>query len=308
MVSVVIPLYNKEKTVGNTIECVLNQSFGSFEVIIVNDGSTDGSLYEIKRFRDPRIKIIDKENEGVSIARNVGVQAAKYQLIALLDADDVWENTFLEQMHALCFDFPDAIIYGCSWAFRTDSGVSMQQNYGVPENHRGYIDNYFDINNYNTLFNSSSVVFKKDSFVEIGEFDPFLKIGEDIDLWFRFALKGKVAYINKLLSYYVIDSANRVSLKKNEPETLLVANLKKFKYHEMTNPDFKRFLDTWRYHYIIDHLSGRRRELKSVKFLLAEMHLNRFHRFLSILKFVPSWLDRRSYYLYKTMQKIKKAL
>lgn len=308
MVSVVIPLFNKEKSIGSTIECVLNQTYGSFEVIIVNDGSTDGSLYEVKRFNDSRIKIIDKKNEGVSVARNVGVQSATYNLIALLDADDVWENTFLEEMHAFCIDFPDAIIYGCSWAFRTDGIVSMQQNYGVPENHRGYIDNYFDINNYNTLFNSSSVVFKKDSFIGIGGFDTSLIIGEDIDLWFRFALQGKVAYINKLLSYYVLDSANRASLKKNEPETLLVTNLKKFKYHELTNPDFKRFLDTWRYHYIFDHLSGKRRELNSVKFLLYEMQLNKFPRFLSILKYVPTWLEKGSYCLYKTLLKIKGAI
>jgi len=93
MFSVVIPLYNKERSVKNTIESVLNQTFQDFEVIVVNDGSTDNSLEVVKSFNDERIRIINQKNSGVSSARNRGIKEAKYEWIAFLDADDLWEIT-----------------------------------------------------------------------------------------------------------------------------------------------------------------------------------------------------------------------
>ena len=91
MFSVIIPLYNKEKSVSSTLQSVLNQTFKKFEVIVVDDGSTDGSYDVVKQFKDERIRLIQKENGGVSSARNRGIQETKYDHVAFLDADDVWE-------------------------------------------------------------------------------------------------------------------------------------------------------------------------------------------------------------------------
>lgn len=86
--SIVIPLYNKEKAIHATLNSVLSQSFSDFEVIVVNDGSTDGSVREVERFTDGRIRIVTQDNAGVSAARNRGIREAKGLYILLLDADD----------------------------------------------------------------------------------------------------------------------------------------------------------------------------------------------------------------------------
>ena len=90
MISVVIPLYNKEKTIARAIHSVLNQTYKHFEVIIVNDGSIDNSLNIVQSIPDHRIKIITKKNGGVSSARNTGIKAATCSCIAFLDSDDMW--------------------------------------------------------------------------------------------------------------------------------------------------------------------------------------------------------------------------
>ena len=96
--SVIIPLYNKESFIEKTLECVLNQTFKDFEIIIVNDGSTDASLEKIKKFTDNRIKIFQQENQGVSVARNKGMEMAEGEYFCFLDADDEWKNDSLENL------------------------------------------------------------------------------------------------------------------------------------------------------------------------------------------------------------------
>src|SRR5262245_2597869 len=103
--SVIIPLYNKENYIRNTLKCVLEQSFTDFEIIIVNDGSTDNGLKVVKEFTDSRIVIEEQTNKGVSAARNLGIEKAAGTMIALLDADDYWFPNHLEVLHALHTDF-----------------------------------------------------------------------------------------------------------------------------------------------------------------------------------------------------------
>src|SRR5690554_5521626 len=97
MFSVVIPLYNKELSISNTIQSVLDQTFQNFEIVIVNDGSTDNSVKEVEKFDDKRIRLIHQENQGVSAARNRGIKEARYEWIAFLDGDDLWEKEHLEE-------------------------------------------------------------------------------------------------------------------------------------------------------------------------------------------------------------------
>lgn len=99
MISVVIPLYNKAECISRTIESVLSQTYEEFEIIVVNDGSTDGSVNIVSQLKDDRIRIVQKPNGGVSSARNLGVQSAKYDWIVFLDADDVMMPNNLEVLH-----------------------------------------------------------------------------------------------------------------------------------------------------------------------------------------------------------------
>ena len=107
MFSVIIPLYNKELSISNTIQSVLDQTFQNFEIVIVNDGSTDNSVKEVEKFDDKRIRLIHQENQGVSAARNRGIEEAKYEWIAFLDADDLWMENHLEEMTKLIHDYND---------------------------------------------------------------------------------------------------------------------------------------------------------------------------------------------------------
>src|SRR5690606_15574762 len=98
MFSVIIPLYNKELSVTETLRSVLNQTFTDFEIVIVNDGSTDNSLEIVSKIKDPRITLVNKENGGVSSARNRGIQVAKRDWIVFLDGDDIWFPNHLETL------------------------------------------------------------------------------------------------------------------------------------------------------------------------------------------------------------------
>ena len=98
--SVVIPLYNKEHYIEKTISSVLNQTFQDFEIIVIDDGSKDKSLSKARKLekRSEKIRVIEQENQGVSVARNTGVEYAKGDYIAFLDADDEWRDNYLETM------------------------------------------------------------------------------------------------------------------------------------------------------------------------------------------------------------------
>src|SRR5690606_6751565 len=117
MFSVVIPLYNKELSVRNTINSVLDQTFKEFEIVIVNDGSTDNSVKEVEKFDDKRIRLIHQENKGVSAARNRGIEEAKYEWIAFLDADDLWRENHLEEVVRMINIFPDFKVYVTSFEY-----------------------------------------------------------------------------------------------------------------------------------------------------------------------------------------------
>uniref|UniRef100_A0A4W5LYG6 Glycosyltransferase 2-like domain-containing protein n=1 Tax=Hucho hucho TaxID=62062 RepID=A0A4W5LYG6_9TELE len=103
--SVIIPLYNKECFIENTLKSVLSQTFTAFEVIIINDGSTDKSEEKALQFKDSRIRYYSKENGGVSTARNFGIDKAKSVYITFIDADDYWYPTFLESIPFFLYFF-----------------------------------------------------------------------------------------------------------------------------------------------------------------------------------------------------------
>lgn len=115
MISVVIPLYNKEHTITRTLGTVLNQTYKDFEVVIINDGSTDNGVSVIQNFStDSRIKIINQSNQGVSVARNEGVRNATYEYVAFLDGDDEWLPNYLSKMYEAIQKFPNAGLFCCA--------------------------------------------------------------------------------------------------------------------------------------------------------------------------------------------------
>lgn len=215
MYTVVIPLFNKETYIGTTLDSVLNQSFKEFEVIIVNDGSIDASFSIVSQIEDPRIKIISIKNSGVSVARNTGVENAKFDWIAFLDADDWWAPTFLEEVTGAMAAFPNRSLFasGRSRVFKTE--VERYAHKLLPTDGTTKEVNYFEvIQKYLPLVNSSNVVIKKLLFEEKGYFRKGQKKHEDHDLWMRLAVNNPVVFINKELSFYRKTEMNTESSQK----------------------------------------------------------------------------------------------
>lgn len=220
MISVIIPLYNKEKYIVDTIKNVLNQTFKSFEIIVVDDGSTDGGLHKVKQIDDLRVKIISKDNGGVSSARNRGVEEAKYDYIAFLDADDEWENNHLENILNLIEKYNDvADVFSSNFYAKYSESKKKINRVDIKT---GIIENYFQTVLEKPIIHSSSVVITKTVFYEAGQFNTILSRGEDIDLWIRLAKKYNIAYSDVATSNYLQDANNNSSTKVFHPSKSIV--------------------------------------------------------------------------------------
>ena len=197
MISVVIPLYNKEKQIGNTLRTVLNQTFQDFEIVVVNDGSTDNSTAEVERFHDQRIRLVHQANAGVSAARNRGIEESKYDLIAFLDADDEWKPSYLETQHSLYKKYPECSVFACNYESRDGNGnvrptiirkLPFQETDGI-------LSNYFEVASCShPPICSISIMVKKSALKDIGGFPVGIKSGEDLMTWARLACNYKIAY------------------------------------------------------------------------------------------------------------------
>ncbi len=277
MFSVVIPLYNKALYIEKAIQSVLNQTYQQFELIIVNDGSKDNSLEVVQQLNQTigsRIHIINQENQGVSTARNNGVKSAKYDYIAFLDADDWWDEYFLEEMKGLITEFSDAGIYGCSYSC-VKRGISRIANIGIERNFKvGYIDYFKTYASALAMpLTSITVVVKKEIFNEMHGFKPSLKLGEDFDLWVRIALKYKVVFLNKPLAYYNqdVDLQNRAIGKLHEPKTHILWHLSEFEEQASNIPYLKQVLDNLRVYSLFPYyLSKKYRETTKMELIKVD--------------------------------------
>jgi glycosyltransferase involved in cell wall biosynthesis len=220
LVSVLIPVYNTEKYIEETINSVLNQTHANFELIVVDDGSTDSTALLVEKFCkiDARVKLIRQKNQGVSAARNTGFNASKGDFIAYLDADDVWRSKNLElwlQKFASDDDF--GVVH-------SDCQVIDSNSNKVNTFHHGYEGYLLD----NLLLggkwiNGTSGSLVKRKIVEsVGGFDLDLSTGADQEFFFRIASKGKVGRVAEVLWYYRIHSNNmHYNTKLYERDTLL---------------------------------------------------------------------------------------
>lgn len=239
MISVVIPLYNKEKSIERTILSVLNQTYGDYELVVVNDGSTDRSLDVVERMNgltNERVRVINQENAGVSAARNRGIQEAKGEYIAFLDGDDLWDKDFLKEMVRLMEDYPGKSIYGlaCAKIVGDDIPNNETQTYYRGETHWDWKTMAYS--------GSSSCVNKKDA-LEVGLFDTRMTHGEDLDMWWRLQLKNGGACYAKPFAYYRQDAENRAMHKVIPLEKFIPYYMDKFEEARENNAEFRRFFD-----------------------------------------------------------------
>lgn len=201
-VSIVIPVYNSEKTVGEALDSVLAQVYADYEVIVVNDGSTDDSEAVIRRYvtgGKADIICVTQKNKGAAAARNAGIRIAKGELIAFLDADDLWDNDKLKTAVETLDAHPEVMLVFSDMRHSVD-GKMVHASYLHERGYRHIASGqiYDNLLKENFIFTPTAVM-RKSVFTKTGDFDESLKIAEDYDLWLRIALRFEILFIDRPL-------------------------------------------------------------------------------------------------------------
>lgn len=216
--SIIMPLYNKERYVKKAVESVLSQTYRDFEVIIVDDGSTDNSANVVKdfiaqiddRWIDDRLTIISQSNAGVAVARNRGVKKSEGEYVCFLDADDWWKPTWLEEMDTLITEYPDAGLYATNYVYYKPGKTHVALD--IPRGYMNYPETYM---RGAMPVTSITTCMPRKVFDEMGGFPVGIKLGEDFLLWAKTALHYKVAFCEKPLAYYNNDVPANMRATRN---------------------------------------------------------------------------------------------
>ena len=245
--SVVIPLYNKEKFIGATLNSVANQTFCDFEVLIVDDASTDDSLKVAENHPLKASIVKHVQNRGLSAARNNGIRNSAANFIAFLDSDDLWRPDFLEKMHQLITRFPEAGLFGANYeeVYTDGLAVAPDKNLELHEGKMALVSDFFAANSHQPIFCYSSVVVKKEVFENTGFFDENISLGEDVDFNIRAAAQYSVAYYNGIGAGYTIFSENQITT--STPAGKTITDFNKYESWTENNPSLKKYLDVNRY-------------------------------------------------------------
>ena len=220
-ISVIIPTYNRKETLKRAIQSVLIQSYTPYEIIVIDDGSNDGTKEWLKD-NFPNVKYIYQMNSGVSSARNKGIKFARGDWIALLDSDDEWLPSKLKDQANEIESNPAAKFLHTNEIW-IRNGVRVNQM----KKHKKYGGYIFEKCLDMCRISPSSVLIKKDIFDEIGMFDETLKVCEDYDLWLRFASKYPVHFLDQPLIKKYGGHSDQLSKVDDGIESYRIRSLKK---------------------------------------------------------------------------------
>ena len=234
LVSVIIPNYNHAQYLGEAIQSVLNQDYQNFEIIVVDDGSTDNSQEVITSFGN-RVQYIWQENRGLSAARNTGIRAAKGDFIGVLDADDKYEPNFMSTLVSILVENPDADGVYCGYQFvdHLDNPLPQREARLIPANqlYKALVDGNFLV--------PESVLVRRHCYENIGFFDETLSACEDLDMWLRITHQYNIKGTNRVLTRHRI-SPDSMSTNPNRQYKNRLAVIAK---HFGSEPDIR---STWK--------------------------------------------------------------
>lgn len=242
--SVVIPLYNKANYITRCINSVLSQHNQEFELIIVDDGSTDGGVDRVREFKDPRIVLLLQENRGVSAARNTGVYASTSDFVTFLDADDIWDQNYLSVLKSLIDEYPDAGIYGLNHYRSFEDGRVDFEKYDRLFDGKDYglITDYFAL--FSSLqkspFSNSNCCFPKKVFLQVGGYKEGVRLTEDSDLWCRIALNHEVAFSIRPLATYFVETPNNTRFLMEDDDFQVTKTLSLSLKNKIVKPEFTK--------------------------------------------------------------------
>lgn len=245
--SVIIPLYNKADYISDCLKSALNQTFGDYEIVIINDGSTDASVSVVDTFKSDKIKVFHQDNAGASAARNNGVNLAKGTYIAFLDADDIWKPNHLKCIKQSIETHPNAGIYANNYAIKHSKNhiVPAKLNFEIDTKQPLVLDDFFKASMHDTVIWTSAAAIKKEKFLDYGMFNPIYLSSQDLDLWIRIALKEPVVFHPE--STMIYDKSIEGSLGKYEDNDARYILFNSFFEYENTNVYLKKYLDIKRY-------------------------------------------------------------
>lgn len=304
LVSVIVPVYNRADLIGSTIRSILAQTYSSFEIIIINDGSTDDTLDVLNKFvqeHPEKITILNQNNSGQVTARNNGIKNAGGEYIAFLDSDDTWLPHKLEKQMPL-FRQGVGLVY--SGINEVDESGRILRTVPCEKDMRGDIYRQLLIKNRMT---GGSVVVKRDAIEKVGIFDPSLKAAENWDLWIRISKEFSVDYVDEPLVNYLKHEGNMSAdspVMLNATKCILQKHLLDVPSDPLLEGTYKKAYANYYYRYGIYYYSrgqyheARREFRKSLSFCANNMDIyirifrsylgKNINRFFSRMK--KSWL------------------
>lgn len=277
MISVIIPLYNCEKFITRSISSVLKQTVQEFEIIVVDDGSTDKGPEIVEKMNSPLIRLIHQKNQGVSCARNRGIKESRYELIAFLDADDEWDTDHLETIMYLYNKYPQCGVFAASYRMSVGNNIIYPEfNPEIPFKDDGILYNYYEVaSGTNLPINSNTYVVRKNIIESIGGYPTGIPSGEDILTIARLNAVCDFAYTTKATSTYYLHNetvkSERPVLRHDPLDKLFYENYKASKHKKGA----RLFLASW-------HKRRMSRALTLRKYGIATEH---FFKALTIMPF-----------------------
>lgn len=249
MISVVIPLYNKVDTIRRALNSVKNQTFRDFEIIVVDDGSTDGGGSVVESFEQQNLRIVRQKNAGVSAARNHGIEEAKGEYVAFLDADDEWKHDYLQTQMLLAEKYPTCDVFVTNYEHISEGGVispTIIRKLSFP-GEDGILSNYFEVASCShPPICSSSIIVRKKAMDVIGGFPVGVISGEDLLTWARLAASFKIAYCKKSLALYHVEGYDLKERTKRVPSKTDVVGRELQLIAEQYHPDnINRYISHW---------------------------------------------------------------
>ena len=248
-ISVVIPAYNAERTILETLASVQQQTFSEFELIVINDGSTDRTLELLDTVKDSRLKVFSYTNGGLPTARNRGISHATGEFIAFLDADDLWTPDKLELQLAALQQHPEAGL-AYSW---TESFIDEQGKTFYPPNPISFEGNvYAELLVNNFMASGSNPLIRKQAIESIGEFDPACAGCADWDYWLRVAAQWHFVVVPKTQILYRQSSVSMSSKIELMKQDALVVLEKAYRVAPPELQSLKNQSFAWMYRYCAD--------------------------------------------------------
>lgn len=203
-VSVIVPAYNAMRFLPQTVKSALSQTWQDLELVVVDDGSSDGTAAFVEQYPDIRMKLVRQTNKGLAAARNSGIAASQGKYIALLDADDLWEPTKLEEQVARLTDRPEIGLVHTAIRYINETGDEINRVLSV----KGDGDVWEKVVVHNPVRCGSTPLIRRECFEAVGMFDPALSFSEDWEMWIRIARRYHFATIDKPLTLYRQHGAN----------------------------------------------------------------------------------------------------